>query len=241
MDRLTRHELKQDEFRESFTQLEEFFKKHAQEIATSVGIVVVVLGLAGGLKYYVDRQEAEANADLGAALQTFHAYVGATPEGALAAGESYPTAQDKYKKALAQFAEITQKYKMVPRPKAVGVARYHVGVCQALLGDQAGAIKTLQEASADSDKNVASLAQMALADLFVKSSKLPEAVKIYQNLADHPTVTVPRATALLAMADAYRGTQPAQARQLYQRIEKEFASDPAVSQAISQELTTLKN
>ena len=76
MDRQTRHQLKHDEFKDTLVQFEDYFKQHYKEIINISIIVVVVVGLAAGLKYYTDRQEAAANADLGEALATFRAYVG---------------------------------------------------------------------------------------------------------------------------------------------------------------------
>ena len=46
---------------------------------------------------------------------------------------------------------------MIPRPKAVEIARYQAGVCQALLGNDAAAIQTLQKASQDHDREIAAL------------------------------------------------------------------------------------
>jgi tetratricopeptide (TPR) repeat protein len=240
VDRQTRHQLKQDEFRDTLVQLEEYFKQHYKEILNVTIIVVVVLGLAGGLKYYTDRQEAAANTDLGEALATFRAYVGPpTPGQSEPSGVTYATAQDKYKKALQQFDAILAKYRVLPRPKAVEIARYQAGVCQSLLDDHAGAIQTLTEASLDHDPEIAALAKFALAGELAKSGKTPEAAKLYQELADHPTMTVPKASALLALADAYRESQPAQARQIYERVEKEFTSDATVEQAVKQQIASL--
>jgi tetratricopeptide (TPR) repeat protein len=240
VDRQTRHDLKQDEFRNFVEYYEEIFKRHLKEIINWGIIVVVVVGLAAGLKSYSDHQEAAANADLGEALATFRAYVGQPTPGANDPNSpSFTTAQEKYKKALQQFEAILDKYKMVPRPKAVEIARYQAGVCQSLLDDQAGAIQTLTEASQDRDPELAALAKFALAGEMVKAGKVPEAAKLYQELADHPTLAVPKAGALLAMAQAYRGTQPAQARQIYERLEKEFSSNPEVAQAVKQEMASL--
>ena len=72
-----------------------------------------------------------------------------------------------------------------------------------------------------------------------KTGKVPDAAKLYQGLADRPTVSVPRASALLALADAYRSGQPAQARQIYDRLGKEFASNTAIAQAVKQQMATL--
>lgn len=242
MDRQTRHQLKHNEFKDSIASLEEYFKHHYKEVITAAVIIVAVVGLAGGLKYYTDRQEAGANADLGEAPTTFRASVGQpTPGQNDPEGAAYPTAQDKYKKALQQFQAIPDKYKMVPRPKAVAIAQYQAGVCQSLLGDHSGAIQTLTEISQSGDAEIAAMAKFALAGELASSGKTPEAVKLYQELADHPTVTVPKASALLAMADAYRESQPAQARQIYERVQKEFASNATVAQAVKQDIASLTN
>lgn len=240
MDRETRHQLKHDEFKDTLVGVEEYLKQHYKEVITTAIIVIAVVGLAGGLKYYNDRQNAAANADLGEALSTFRASVGQpTPGQNDPEGSTYPTAQDKYKKALEQFNAILDKYKTIPRPKAVAIARYQAGVCQSLLADHPAAIRTLTESSQDGDAEIAAMAKFALAGELANSGKTAEAVKIYQDLADHPTVTVPKASALLAMADAYRDSQPTQARQIYERVGKEFASNSTVSQAVKQDIASL--
>ncbi|MGO8790604.1 MAG: tetratricopeptide repeat protein [Terriglobia bacterium] len=240
MDRQTRHQLKHDEFKDTLAQFEDYFKQHYKEIINISIIVLVVVGLAAGLKYYTDRQEAAANADLGEALATLRAYVGQPTPGQTQPGEvTYTTAQEKYKKALQQFDAIVEKYKMPPRPQAVAIALYQAGVCQALLNDQAGAIRTLTAASGEHDAEIAAMAKFALAGVLAKSGKTPEAAKLYQELADHPTITVPKASALLALADAYRESQPAKSRQIYEQVQKEFASNSSVAQAVKQQIASL--
>lgn len=237
MDRLTRRELKQDELRTTFENFEDFIKQRYQQILTVAGIVLVVVAAAIGLKIYLDRQVAEANTQMSGALTTFRAQVGSPAPGSLdAASKAFPTAKEKYERALSQFADITQRF---PRTKAAAIARYHVGVCQAQLGDEVGAIKTLTEAGRYSDKEIASLAQLALAGELVKTGKLAEAVKIYQDLGNRPTTTVPRVTALLALADAYRGTQPLQARQVYTQLEKEVGAENMLSSYLKQQIESL--
>jgi predicted negative regulator of RcsB-dependent stress response len=237
MDRVTRHELKQDEFKESLDQLEQFMAAHLKEIVTVAILAVIVVGSAVGMKYYLGEQETNANLDLAAALRTYQAYVGVVAPGSLPAGtESYPTTADRYKAALLKFSALVAKYRLYPRPKAVGIALYHAGLCEAFLGNTAAATNTLQEASREGDRNIASLAQLALADVFLKAGKTPEAEKIYQNLADHPTLTVPRASALLAMAESLKNAQPARARQLYDQIRKEYSSEPSVAEILKEEM-----
>ena len=239
MDRQTRHQLKHDEFKDTLVQIEDYVREHYKEILNYSIIAVVVVGLGVGLKYYTDRQEAAANADLGEALSTFRAYVGQPTPGKQPGGATFSTSQEKYKKALQEFDAILDKYKMLPRPKAVAIARYQAGVCQSLLGDHPAAIQTLTEASMDHDTEIAAMAKFALAGELAKSGKTQEAAKLYQDLVDHPTTTVPKASALLALADAYREAQPAQARQIYERVEKEFATNASVAQAVKQDIASL--
>jgi len=240
VQRQHRHELKQDEFKDSLVQIEEYLKQHYKELLNYTIIVVAAVGLAGSLWYYNARQEAAASADLGEALATFRAYVGPpTPDSGGPGGATFSTAQEKYKKALQQFDAILTKYKLLPRSKVVEIARYQAGICQSLLDDHAGAIRTLTEASQDHDAEIAAMAKFALAGELAKSGKTPEAAKLYQELADHPTMTVPRASALLALADAYRESQPAKAREIYERVEKEFASNFSVAQAVKQDIASL--
>jgi tetratricopeptide (TPR) repeat protein len=240
MDRLTRHELKQDEFRQTLDQLEQYLKTHLKEILTVAILVIVVVGLAGGLKYYLDQQEASANVELASAMRTFQSYIGTVNPETLGAGsETFLNAADKYQKAREQFNAIVLKYRMFPRPKAVSIARYHVGVCESLVGNSAAAINTLQEASRDGDREIAALAQFALAGEFLKSGKKQEAVTIYQNLVDHPSLAVPRASALFALADSLKDSQPGQARKLYDQIQKEFGSDASIAETLKQQMAGL--
>src|SRR5438445_12057951 len=92
---------------------------------------------------------------------------------------TFPTAQAKYRKAVEQVSKVARRF---PHQKAASIARYHMGVCQAALGDHAAAIKTLEEASRTSDENIAALAKFALAGEYASAGKLADAEKLYQDL-----------------------------------------------------------
>jgi predicted negative regulator of RcsB-dependent stress response len=242
--RLTRQELKEDEFVTTVQSVEEFVKENASQIITGVFAALVVAAAIVGWRMYSAHQEAAANAALGQALKTFQAEVGTGPtpnlfspdQPAPAAANQFTTDQQKYQAALKQFTEVVAQY---PRQPAADFARYHLGLCQAALGNDAGAVKTLEAASQAGDKNIAALAGQALAGELTKTGKTDEAIKVYQNLADHPTSTVPRATALLAEANLYRSTKPAQARALYAQVQKEFGSDPYLASQVQQQMAGL--
>ena len=61
MAHISRHELKADQLRTSYEEFEDFIKTRYMEIAAVTGIVIVVVGLAAGLKQYQGWREAEAN------------------------------------------------------------------------------------------------------------------------------------------------------------------------------------
>jgi TolA-binding protein len=237
VDRYTRHQLKHDDFQEKMEVLQVFAEEHLRQIIMIGVAVIVVAGTVWWIKNYYANREAAANTQLQTAITTFHAYVGSSQDSnQMGAGESYPTAEAKYQKALTEFSEVVRNY---PRTKAGAYALIQMGICQSQLGNETASIKTLQGTAKNSDKEIASQAQFALAGVLAKTGKTEEAGKIYQDLADHPTTMVPRATALLAMADAYRATQPKRAREIYQQVQKEFGSDTLVADVLKQQLASL--
>jgi predicted negative regulator of RcsB-dependent stress response len=239
--RLTRQELKQDELLTTVEDFENLAKQHYKEIIAVIVAVILVGGAVYGFRFWNERQESECNALLGTALKTFHASVGSASPDLFGGGQdqvnsTFPTAQAKYKKALEQFDNLVQRF---PRQRAAAIARYHAGLCQAELGDTSAAIRTLQQASRTADRNIGSLAQLALAGELVRAGKLDDAAKLYRELQDHPTSTVPKATAMLALADACRQSRPAEARQIYEKIEKEFSSNTYLASTVKQQLESL--
>jgi len=241
--RLTRHELKEHSFQTAYEEYEHFAREHYREISAIVGAVLIIVGLVLGLRYLMSQQEAAANAQLGDALETFHAYVGTPAPGTLGPdAKTFSTANEKYTKALSQFSAMLNVggfQKLLPQQKAIRIARYHVGLCQAELGDEAGAIRTLNQVVDDRDPDIASLARFALAEQLVKTGKVADGVKIFQNLVDHPTTAVPKATAQLALANALRDTQPAVARRIYEGMERDYAAEADVVESVKQQIASL--
>ncbi len=238
MARLTRKELKQDPFLSVYyDDFVEFAEKHHQKIIGVVIVAVLAFLVVTVWKRHERAAELNANALLGTALSTFNAYVGAAPPDALGPeAQTFPSTEDKYKAALQQFSEVIVKY---PRQKAAEIALYHIGICQAQLGQQALAIDTLRKAANASDPEFASLSKFALADELARTGHLDEAAQIFRELAAHPVQSVPAATAWLALAAAERASNPAEARQIYQRLTRQAGSDTYLEEAAQQQLDDL--
>ncbi len=243
MSRLTRQQLKRDRLQTVYEQYEQWAREHYRDVLWAVGAAVVVSGLVIGVKTLDERREEAANAALGAGLDTFHAYVGAAPPGALGANEpSYPTSEAKYKKALGQFLEAANAKGLdaiLPRARAATLALYYAGLCQAQLGNDAGAMKTFDQVAGDSHADLAALGRFAKAGELVKTGNRVEGVKIYDELAAHPTSTVTRDMALWAKAQALASTDPAGARAVFAQLEKEFSTDPRLASEINRQAASL--
>lgn len=238
MARLTRKELKKDPFLSVYyDEIVEFAQKNYHAIIIAILVVALAVVAVYSWRGHQQRQELAANALLGAALSTFQVYVGTASEGALGPGtQAFSTPAAKYQAALKQFSELVEKY---PRQKAAEIALYHVGVCESQLGNSSAAVKTLEQAEHASDHDIASLARLALADELARTGKLDAARQIYTQLAAHPTPAVPAATAWLALANAERFTQPGAAREIYQRLAKDYSSDTYLAETVKQQLSTL--
>jgi TolA-binding protein len=70
-----------------------------------------------------------------------------------------------------------------------------------------------------------------MAQIDEKSGKNDEAVKLYRQLIDKPTLFLPKPTAMLALADHFSKTNPAEAAKLYNDIKREFPDSAASDQA----------
>ena len=105
------------------------------------------------------------------------------------------------------------------------------GIALIQAGDKAAAEKELKTASDFRDKDVAALAKMALASMYRGTNRAPEAIAIYKDLSEHPTVTVSKSQAQLELAEMYETTDPQQAALIYQQLQKEDPRSPAAQLA----------
>jgi predicted negative regulator of RcsB-dependent stress response len=226
--RLTRHELKKrDELSVRMEVAAEFFLTHRRKITLvlSASVIAIVL-FAGVLLFFRSRQSRAADA-LAQALQTYHAAVLPNPP-ANSTVVSFPTEQEKYEKALAQFTEVGDDYSF---SSAGEMARYYAALSKRELGQVEEAERDLRALADDADAELSSLTKMALAGLYEQTDRPAEAEAIYKELAERPTRSVPKATAQLAHANLLSKTNPSQAAALYQQIMTEHAGTTAAEYA----------
>jgi tetratricopeptide (TPR) repeat protein len=234
----TRRQLKEDKFAETAQGAARWATGHRPTVVWTVGLVLVAIMATAAVITWRSRLSEQGNTELSAAMRTFETQL--TPVGTPApAGDTGPTftsIADRAKAAGKQFQAIADKYSTVPPGK---IARYLSGISLIQAGDKAAAEQELKKAANLSDKDVAALAKMALATMYRESNRAPEAIAIYKELSEHPTTTVSKAQAQLALAEMYETTDPQQAAIIYKQLQKDDPRSPA-AQLAGQKLSKAK-
>jgi TolA-binding protein len=228
----TRRQLKEDKFAETAQGAAEWASGHSRLVIWAVVLIVIAVLAITGFVAWHSRQIDQANQELETAMKTLNAQLrpAGTPAGDT---QSFTSAAERGKAAAKEFKAIADKHSMVQPGK---VARYLYGVALLQAGDTATAEQEIKKAADSGDKDLAALAKMTLASIYRNSNRQADAAKIYKDLADHPTATVSKATAQLALAEMYETTDPQQATAIYQQVQKDDPNGPAARVA-AQKLT----
>lgn len=237
MARIQRHELKHDEFIDTFDQVLLYVEDHSRSLLVLGLAVVLAGGSLGGFYWYSRHQESLAGAALAEAQMTFEAPVqeGLPPLPGEGQEKTFASQQAKYEAAEKEFAAVRTDF---PRTEAALLAKHYQAICQFRLGNSGAAVTALDELSGAADANVAALAQFHLAGMYETLGRPMEAEKLYRQLSARPTATVPRPLALVALADLQARVNPAEARRLYEQVKNEFPNS-SIAADISRRLQML--
>jgi tetratricopeptide (TPR) repeat protein len=206
VDRITRHELKSDQFVEQVGQIVENVEAHrAQVIRYSVAAVAVVLIGAGIYWFWHNRKEVR-QADLTRVMRIWTSPVGGVP------GEySFANADSKDKALAKSLVELEAKHS---GSKEAGVGDYLLGIRAADQGKLDDAERYFKLAVDDAGKEYGALAKLALADVYSAKGKSADAERLLKELIDHPTAMVSKDQATISLARLYSKTKPAEVRKL---------------------------
>ena len=232
----TRHQLKQDSFATSTADTISWAVENRSAVTVAAIAVAVILAIVIGGWAYIGYRDAQAKADLAGALQKYGAPIRPAGTPATADVLSYGSTQERDQAANAEFVRIANKY---PFTQTSQVARYFAGITFRGLNNNAEAEKDLQEASGSHYKEIASLAKMALAGIYHDTNRNMQAIDLYKQLIDHPTISVGKTTAQMALASLYEAmARPDDARHLYEQMSKESPAS-VVAQIANQKLQQL--
>jgi TolA-binding protein len=237
----TRHQLKQDAFSRATIGVAEktahWTIEHRTKLIASIIAVAVVAALVFGGWYYLNQQDQRAGLDLTQAIRTMDTPL--RPAGTPAQPDfpSFTSAKERNEAAQKQLQAIVDNY---PHTRTADMARYLLGVTASNLGNTSAAENNFRAVASAGNRDVAALAKFALASLYGDNNRTKDAVTLYQELINKPTVTVSKVTAQLQLAALYQNSnQPLDAKRVYEQVQKENPTTEA-GQLASQKLAALK-
>jgi tetratricopeptide (TPR) repeat protein len=221
MRRELKRQIKQDELRTGLQQATEWARLHAREVQMTAGAVVVLLAAGLLVQNFRARQDARAEASFAKALETYRAPVASEGPAAAPGSTTFPTREEKYRKALADFQGVEKSASGEVRQRA----RYYGALCQIELGDLPAAEKALAELAGrrDDDDLVPSLARLALAGLHRRNGQADKAIEDYRRMLEDSSFLLPRDHVLLELAATQEAAnRPQDARASYERLFQEY-------------------
>ena len=237
----TRHQLKQDAFsRVTIGAAEKtaHWSVEHRNTLTVAGIAVAVIAVVvlGGW-YYLSTQDEKAGFDLSLAVRTLDTPLRAAGTPAQPDSPSFASVKERAEAGKKQFQGIVDKY---PHTRTADLARYFLGVTSESAGNNAAAESNFKAAASTGNKELASVAKLALAVLYSNTDRTKDAVALYQDLINHPTASVSKVTSELQLAELYQtSNQPLDAKRLYEQVKKDNPGADAV-QIATQKLAELK-
>jgi tetratricopeptide (TPR) repeat protein len=208
--RLTRKEMKHDEFVETAWEAGAWLEENWQTAAKVAAAVVVVGAIALFWWWYTTNSKAQA-ADLLAE--------GIAAYGEAAADDFADTAG--VEAALQIFEQSIDKAESSPAGRS---ASYYRGVALIQLGRVDEAIEALEElTSKDLPPTLAANTRVILADALASSGQAERAMTLLQEIADDPDAFYPPDQALLSLGKIHMQLgNVEQAREVWQRITEEY-------------------
>jgi len=232
---ISRKELKTDEVRDKLVQgADLIFGHQAMAIYVVIAAVVVALGFFGW-KTYAERQTVKAAAAYDDANKVFDARIRSPLEPQQPGELTFTDEKNKYSESARKFEDVAKKY---PRTRPGQLASYYEAISQERLGNNDAAKKLLQNLADSGDDEFAAMARFELAQLVDRQGQGDEAVNLYKKLIAKPTVLVPKPVVMMALAEHYSKSNPAEASKLYAQVKSENPDTPIAEQA-DQELSLL--
>ena len=225
MARITRKELKTDKFALEVEHTVDFFEEHRTEIVRYGAAAVAVAAIVVLTFVYRAHQHTVRQAALAKAIS-----IQETPVGqATRPGEtSFPTQEAKDKEAIKAFSELAAKDSGTDEGY---IADYYLGSIAADQGKLSDAEKRFSEVADSAGKRYASLAKLALGQLYFAEGKPDLGEKTLRALMANPTVFVSKDQAAITLAKMLAPIKPDEARKLLDPLR---ARPGAVSEAAIQ-------
>jgi hypothetical protein len=230
VDTQTRHALKHDRLVDATRTGVSWFEENRSRVIQAAVAAVVLLAIVIGCLVVYNQRSVAANLAFGQAMDTYNAPLATAAQPPAPGEKTFATAAARAAAANQQFAQVANQYGFLTAGKT---ASYFAGLTAIDMG-QTGAAETYLKKVADSgDAPLASLAKLALANLYQQLNRNSEAVVLYNQLIAKPTSTVPVDAAKLQLASLYDKSNPAEAKKIYAQLKD---SKTAAGQIAAQKL-----
>ncbi len=221
--RLTRKQIKHDEFVTLVDRLVHWMGENwRQSVAAAAAVVVLALLWWGGTALLGSRQDA-ASVALTKAIGILNAPVGsAAPADAT---EKFATESAKLDAAEKAFASVKSHYWLTPQ---AGLARFYLACIQAQRGDTDAAIRAMTAvAGRGSASPAVRLAMLDLVNLRIAKSDARELIPTLQAMVDGKDSRLPPDAALYELGRIQEDSgNHVEAAQLYRKLLDEFPGSP---------------
>ncbi|MBM3734593.1 MAG: tetratricopeptide repeat protein [Acidobacteria bacterium] len=209
MDKETRKLVEHDAFREGVGHSIGYVQSHQSQLYKYGGAALAVAAIAAGAWYFTSRQKAARQADLADALRNKEGIVGpGTPNDPRPA---FPTKEDKEKAEIKGFTDVVVKHSGTDE---AAFAAYQLGVIASDKGNMDEAAKHFKSAAEMGGREIASAANLSLAQVYFTQNKMSEAEALLRGIINSPTLVVSKEQATMALVRIFSKTKPADARKL---------------------------
>lgn len=228
---ISRQELKTDQVQEALSHGAEAVLSHKKSLILVIVIAAIIAGVIFSWRFYSQRQSVKAEAEFNDGLVIYEALVVGPGQPPQPNEITYSDASKKFQDALVKFQQVAQQYGAT---RSGQLSKYYSALCEEHLGKNPQAIKDLTDLENSSDHDFAAMARFELAQIYDQMGKSYEAVLLYNELLSNPSVLVPKPIILLALADHYKQSNPAQAAKFYNQVKTEYPGTSAADNADQQ-------
>jgi predicted negative regulator of RcsB-dependent stress response len=227
--RITRKDLKTDAFAQEVGQTVDFFEEHRDKILRYGGIALAAIALIVGYWLLNRHQHTVREEALYKAIQTMYAPVGPAEPGT----QSFPTEQARDEGAIKAFSALVSQY----GGSAEGeIGEFYLGSMLADAGRLPDAEKRFLNVAEKGNEKYASLAKLALAQIYFANNRASEGEKTLRDLIANPTIFVSKDQATIVLARYLAPKNPAEARNLLKPLLSQQGAVGQVAASVNSEI-----
>ena len=225
VDQQTKEVLKHDKFVDTTAHGIEWASEHRSSVIKTAAIVAAILVVVIGSAIFYNYRSGQASIAFGAAMADYQTPLASPGEQVPPGTKTYSSVAERAKSANALFTAAADQYGMTPAGR---LAHYFAGITAIERGENASAEATLKDVAGSWNRNIANLANDALAQLYRQTGRDAQAIAIYNEMIAKPSDTVPAGLTQLHLAELYKAeNKPEEAKKIYAKLKDTDAKGPA--------------